>query len=57
MLHLADALIQSNIHLQGFSYSPWSSVGLGALLKGISAIGRVGFEPATVRSQDQLPNH
>ena len=56
MLHLADALIQ-NIHLQGFSYSPWSSVGLGALLKGISAIGRVGFELATLRSQDQLPNH
>ena len=45
------------IYLQGFSYSPWSSVGWDALLKGISAMGRAGFKPEAFQSQDQLPNH
>ncbi len=44
---------QTNVQLlQVIGYSPWSNVGLGALLKGTSAIDggkvRVGFEPATI---------
>ncbi len=48
-------------YLQGIGYSLMSIVGLGALLKGTSAMddgaGKGGFQPATLWSQGQRSNH